>query len=89
MPLSEADQRNFQMLAHAFNNRDVVLVECQVVETGQTIPVICAINHRPPNRIEIIPCAELLSGNPYRLVNLPRADGNGFVTQAELRGELN
>ena len=89
MPLSEADQRNFQMLAHAFNNRDVALVEYQVVETGQTIPVICAINHRPPDRIEIIPCAKLLSGNPYRLVNLPRADGIGFVTQAELRGELN
>ena len=60
---------------------------CQVVETGQTIPVICAINHRPPNRIEIIPCAVLLSGNPYRLVNLPRADGNGFVTLVELRGD--
>ena len=50
MPLSESDQRNFQMLALAFTNRDVALVECQVVETGQTIPVICAINHRPPAR---------------------------------------
>ena len=47
MPLSEADQRNFLMLAAAFNNRDVALVECQVVETGETIPMICAINHRP------------------------------------------
>ena len=30
---SERDQRNFQMLALAFNNRDVVWVECQVVES--------------------------------------------------------
>ncbi len=89
MPLSQADHHNFQMLAIAFANRDVALVECQVVETGQSIPVICMINQRPPDRIEIIPCAQLLQGNPYRIVNLPRADGNGFVTQAELRGDLN
>jgi|GEM_PF-2712930 len=32
---------------------------------------------------------QLLQGNPYRIVNLPRADGSGFTTQAELRGGTN
>jgi len=89
MSITESDLQNFQMLAVAFHRLDVVLMDCQVVETGEVVPLICMVNHLAPDHAQFIPCAQLLQGNPYRIVNLPRADGSGFVPQAELRGELN
>lgn len=89
MSITESDLHNFQMLAVAFHRLDVVLMDCQVVETGEAVPLICMVNHLASDRAQFIPCAQLLQGNPYHFVNLPRADGSGFMTQAELRGDLN
>lgn len=89
MNFSQADIHNLQMLKKAFGNLDVALIECQLVATGKVIPVICAVNRRPPGRFELVPVAQLFRGDPYCLVNPPREDGSGFFTQAEQRGELN
>jgi hypothetical protein len=73
----------------AFQNYDVCLMECQVAETAEVVPVIFTINQLPNGCVEMIPCAELLTDSPHRILNPPRADGKGFVTQAELWGQLN
>ena len=35
MTLCDDDQRNLDMLAAAFGNRDIALIECQVIATGE------------------------------------------------------
>ena len=89
MTLCDRDQRNLNMLATAFANRDIALIECQVIATGQVVPVICAVNRRPGGQMELIPFAELFRGDQFERLSPCRADGNGFVSQAELRGEWN
>ena len=89
MVITEREQQNFLMLAKAFNNGDVALMECQLVETLEIVPVICAVNRIAPGHVQMVPFAQLYFGDQYTTVNPPRADGSGFVTQAEARGELN
>ncbi len=89
MNFSEGDVHNFHMLTMAFDNRDVAVVECQIAATGEVIPVICAVNHTAPDRVEFVPVAQLFRGDPYRFLNPPRDDGRGFFSQAELNGDLN
>ena len=43
MVITEREQQNFLMLAKAFRNGDVALMECQLVETLEIVPVICAV----------------------------------------------
>ena len=43
MTLCDGDQRNLNMLATAFENHDIAVIECQVIATGQIVPVICAV----------------------------------------------
>ena len=89
MTLCDDDQRNLDMLAAAFGNRDIALIECQVIATGETVLVICAVNRHPGGRMDLVPFAELFRGDQYERFSPRRSDGDGFVFQAELRGELN
>lgn len=89
MTLCGDDQRNLDTLAAAFENRDIALIECQVIATGEVVPVICAINRQPRGKQQLIPFAELFRGDQYDRFCPRRANGNGFVSQEELRGELN
>ena len=65
MTLCDDDQRNLDMLAAAFGNRDIALIECQVIATGETVPVICAVNRHPGGRMDLVPFAELFRGDQY------------------------
>lgn len=89
MTLCDDDQRNLDTLAAAFANRDIALIECQVIATGEVVPVICAVNRQPGGKQQLIPFAELFRGDQFERLSPRRSNGNGFVPQAELRGELN
>ena len=83
------DQCNLDMLAAAFENRDIALIECQVIATGEVVLVICAVNRQPGGKQQLVPFTELFRGDQYERFCPRRSDGDGFVSQAELRGELN
>ena len=51
--------------------------------------VICAVNRHPGGRMDLVPFAELFRGDQYERFSPRRSDGDGFVSQSELRGELN
>lgn len=89
MTLCDVDQQNLNVLAAAFENRDIALIECQVIATGEVVPVICAVNRQPGGKQQLVPFAELFRGDQYDRFCPRRSDGHGFVSNAELRGELN
>ena len=84
MPLSAYDQDNFDTLSTAFRNGDVALMECQLVATGQTLPVVCAVNPHDDGSRTLIPFAQMFNDNPYLSINPPHPDHAGFATQEEI-----
>jgi hypothetical protein len=82
--LSEVDRTNFDTLQRASRRGDVLLMECQLVATGQTVPVLCAVSAGAGETVELVPFAMLFSGNPYEQVSPPRGEGPGFYDQAEI-----
>jgi len=82
--LSDTDRANFDTLQRASRRGDVLLMECQLVATGQPVPVLCAVNPGADNDLELVPFAMLFSGNPYEQVSPPRGEGPGFYDQAEV-----
>ena len=83
MAILKGHKRNFQTLVDAFQNEDVALMECQLAATGETVAVICAANRLADGEIEFAPFAMLFNGNPYEMVNPPKAEG-GFISQEEV-----
>lgn len=60
-----------------------------MIATGEVVPVICAVNRQPGGKQQLVPFAELFRGDQFERLSPRRSNGNGFVSQAELRGELN
>jgi hypothetical protein len=59
-----ADERqNFEMLCRAVQNRDVALLDCRHLASGETVSVICATNRLENGLIEFIPLARMLDAN--------------------------
>jgi hypothetical protein len=85
MPLSVGHKKNFNMLQRAFRAGDAALMECQLVSTGETAAVVCAVNRLKDGSYEFVPFATLFSGNPYEAVNPPNPNG-GFCPQEEVHG---
>lgn len=83
MALLKGHKQNFEILVDAFQNNDVALMECQLAATGEKVAVICAANRLPNGEIQFVPFAMLFGGNPYKMVNPPKAEG-GFCTQEEI-----
>jgi len=83
MAIPKGHKENFQTLVEAFNAGDVALMECQLVATGEAVAVICAANRMPDGEIEFAPFGMLFNGNPYELLNPPKAEG-GFCSQEEI-----
>lgn len=86
MPLSPIDTSNFDTLCRAVNHGHVALLECQLVATGEPVPVVCLLNRGPDGNLVLLPCAQLFQADPYTLVNPPHPEGPGFATQAEVWG---
>lgn len=89
MNITPDDIQNLHTLKLAFDNWHVGLVSYQLAETGEVVPVICAINRFPDGHLEFVPFAQLFQSDPRPFLNPPRENGVGFVSQAEQRGELN
>lgn len=83
MPLTTSHKQNFDTLRRAFLARDVALMECQWVATGQTAAVLCAVNRLADGCFEFVPFAAMLPGNPYEAVNPPNPNG-GFYPQEKV-----
>jgi hypothetical protein len=66
--LTKFHQATFRTLRRAFQNDQVALVECTVKATGEKVPVICAINRAV---FAVVPLAQLLTGNPYDVREVP------------------
>lgn len=77
MALLKGHRQNFQTLVDAFQNNDVALMECELAATKEIVAVLCAANRLPNGEIQFTPFGMLFNGNPYEMVNPPKAEG-GF-----------
>ena len=84
MPLSTAEQDNFDTLSQAIRHGDCLLLECQLVTSGQAVPVMCAVNRHDDGSQTLVPLAQMFTDNPYTTVNPPHPDRPGFATQEEV-----
>ena len=83
MALLPGHKQNFETLRLAIMAGDAALMECQHVDSGETVAVICAVNRHadnPDEEFEFVPVAMMFSDNPYQLVSPPKP-GGGFCTQ--------
>lgn len=87
MPLSDGDKANFETLRQAIQNGDVALLECQLVSTGASTAVICAVNHEPDQSLAFVPIAQLFAGDPYTLLNPPHPGHPGFASQGDVSSQ--
>ena len=87
MPLSDCDKANFETLRQAIQNGDVALMECQLVSTGESTAVICAVNRKPDQSVAFVPIAQLFAGDPYTLLNPPHPDHSGFLPQDQVSSQ--
>ena len=84
MPLSPGDKANFETLQTAALHRDLALMECQLVSTGEAVAVICAVNRELDQSFTFVPLAQLFIGDPYSLLNPPHPDQPGFAPQEDV-----
>lgn len=80
MPLTAGDKATFETLREAMLNGDVALLECQWVNTGQNVVVICAVNRGSDQSFDFVPIAQLFAGDPYKLLQPPHPDLTGFAS---------
>ncbi|WP_459556777.1 DUF6117 family protein [Lacunimicrobium album] len=71
MALRPGHQTNFKTLLSAAQHQDLALVECQNLQTGEPVPVICAINYEIDGGISMVPLAQLFNDNPYDTLTPP------------------
>ena len=86
MSLLPGHKHNFETLRRAVLAGDAALMECQHVDSGETVAVICAVNRHadnPEEEFEFVPVAMLFNDNPYQLVSPPKP-GGGFCTPEEI-----
>ena len=87
MPLSDGDKANFETLRQAIQNGDVALLECQLVTTGASTAVICAVNHEAGESVAFVPIAQLFAGDPYTLLNPPHPNQTGFAPPGDVSSQ--
>lgn len=77
MAIPDPIKTNFHTLGKAFDNGDVVLLECRDRDTGTPAYAICAINLlRKANRkpeIEMVPLGLMFNTDPYEIL-IPASD---------------
>jgi hypothetical protein len=70
MALAKGQIRNFRTMLRAAGDRNLALVECTLERRGETVAVICAVNHRD-GEFEFVPLARLFNENPYEALMPP------------------
>lgn len=63
---------NFETLSKAFTNGDVCMAECTVKATGETVAVLCAGYVDKEQNVNLVPLAQMLSGNPFEEIQPPK-----------------
>jgi len=71
----QAHEGNFKTLLKAIEDGNVVLMDCKLRETGESVAVICAVNHDPDGALNMVPIAGMFNGNPYDLLSPPDSEG--------------
>jgi len=71
----QAHKKNFDTLLKAIEDGNVVLMDCKVRETGESVATICAVNHDADGGLSMVPLAGFFNGNPYDLLMPPDPDG--------------
>jgi len=61
---------NFETIKRAVRNGDVALMSCTDKDTGEMVPVLCAVELHG-GEYEFKPLAKLFNGNPYEEVLPP------------------
>ena len=76
--------KNFETLLRAAADGSLCLMECQRVDTGEAVAVVCAVNRRhnlvtgEVDEVAMVPFAIMLEGNPYAMLNPPNPEGGFF-----------
>jgi hypothetical protein len=77
MQLSEGSKANFKTLQDACKAGRLALLDIQDAKTGESIPVIIAINV-DAQEYAFVPLARLCVGNPYAEFRPPNPEGGHF-----------
>lgn len=77
MQLTESSKANFITLQRACKDKRLALLDCQDAKTGESTPVILAVNF-DGQAYSFVPLAKMLVGNPYEEFNPPNPDGGYF-----------
>ena len=77
MGLSESSKANFKTLQDACKAGRLALLDCQDAKTGESVPVIVAINV-DAQEYAFVPLARLCVGNPYAEFLPPNPEGGYF-----------
>jgi len=67
-------QNNFDTLTRAFDQSDVVLMDCINAKTGEHEALICAVNF-DGEEYQFTPFARMINGNPFDMFIPPNENG--------------
>lgn len=81
MAIPQGHKNNFETLKRAFEDRNVALMECIEIATGDTVYVICAAEPDGEGGATFAPFAQMFKENPYDEWKPPQAE-DGTVAPA-------
>jgi len=85
MRLSKGIKANFRTLQSACKAGRLAVLDCQDAKTGESIPVIVALNGDGQD-CEFVPLARMFVGNPYEELKPPNPNGGYPPLVAQSRG---
>lgn len=71
MAIPDAVSANFDTLQRAADNGDLAVMECTKRETGETVYVVCAVYRDEDEMFNLVPLAQMFTGNPYEQIDPP------------------
>jgi hypothetical protein len=74
MKISKHTKANFHTLQKACKTGRLAVLDCQDAKTGESIPVIVALNGNG-QEYELVPLAKMFVGNPYEELKPPNPEG--------------
>jgi uncharacterized protein DUF6117 len=77
MQLTESSKTNFNTLQKACNDKRLALLDCQDAETGESVPVIVAVDF-DGQEYSFVPLAKMFVRDPYEELNPPNPEGGYF-----------
>jgi len=75
--INDAVKTNFNTLCEAFGDKNTCLMECERKKDGEIVNLICTVCF-DGKEYEMVPFAEMVSGNPFDDYYPPNSDGGFF-----------